>query len=178
VRNTREVVEIQVRTPLIFPDNRESLAEFLRGLGYEPSTESPTEEPGFSLEDASDPRLTPRQKEVVRLMAKGHTYWEITEMLHLGSGVVAAQGEGIMKMLQQRRPEVAHWYIPEDGRAFVLWLAGTVATAVPDELARAVAEWIREHVPMRGWGGTVRIIYGPDDKRLAEVPIEEDDPND
>ena len=177
VRNTRGV-EIQVRTPLIFPDNREALDEFLRGLGYDPSTESPTEEPSFSLEDASDPRLTPRQREVVRLMAKGHTYWEITEMLDLGSGVVATQGEGIMKLLQHRRPEVSNWYIPEDGRAFVLWLGGTVATAAADELARGVAEWIREHVPMRGWGGTVRIIYGPHDKRLVEVPIEEDHPGD
>ena len=178
VRDTHDAVKVQVRTPLIFPDNREALAEFLRGLGYDPSTKSPTEEPGFSLEDASDPRLTPRQREVVRLMAKGHTYWEITEMLDLGSGVVAAQGEGIMKLLQHRRPEVANWYIPEDGRAFVLWLGGTVGTAEADELARAVAEWIREHVRMRGWGGTVRIIYGPHDKRLVEVPIEEDDPND
>jgi DNA-binding CsgD family transcriptional regulator len=175
VRNTCEVVEIQVRTPLIFPDNREAIAVFLRRLGYEPSTESLNEEPGFSLEDASEPRLTPREKEVLRLMPKGHTYWEITEMLRLGSGVVAAHGEGIMKKLQHRRPEVAHWYIPEDGRTFVLWLAGTVGTAAADELARAVAEWIQEHVPMRGWGGTVRIIYGPDDKALAEVPIEADD---
>ena len=111
-------------------------------------------------------------------MVKGYTYWEVTEMLQLGSGVVAAHGERIMRKLQTRRPEVAHWYIPEDGRAFVLWLARTVGTAAADELARSVAEWIHEHVPMRGWDGTVRVIYGPDDERPAEVPIEEDDPND
>jgi DNA-binding CsgD family transcriptional regulator len=67
------------------PDQREAPAEFLLGLGYEPSTQ---EVPRFGLEDASDPRLTPREAEVLRLMAKGYTHWDITEMLYLGSGMV------------------------------------------------------------------------------------------
>jgi DNA-binding CsgD family transcriptional regulator len=170
-------VEIQVRTPLIFRDNREALTEFLRGLGYEPSTESPTEEPGFSLEDASDPRLTPREKEVLRLMAEGHTYWEITEMLHVGSGVVGAHAENIMKKLQHGRPELAHRYSSEPGGAFVLWLADTVRAAAAEELAQAVAGWMPEHLRLISCGGTVRVIFGADDKPLAEVPIEEDDAN-
>ncbi len=168
-------MQIQVRTPLIFPDHREALAEFLRGLGYEPSTEALVYDPGFSREDASEPRLTPREKEVLRLMAKGHTYWEITEMLHLGSGTVAAHAENIVKKLRHGRPEPARWYAFEPGRALVLWLPDTVGAAAAEELARAVAGWMLEHLGLFLDGGTVRVIYGDDDRVLAEVPIEEDD---
>ena len=165
-------MEIQVRTPLIFADQREALAEFLRGLGYEPSTE---EVPRFSLEDASDPRLTPREKEVLRLMAEGHTYWEITEMLYLGSGTVGSHAENIVKKLQQSRPELAHCYNSVPGRVFVLWLADTVGVSAAEELAEAVAGWIYEHVRTNSLGGAARVIYGEDDETLAEAPIFEED---
>ena len=167
-------MEIQVRTPLIFPDQRQALAEFLRALGYEPSTE---EEPGFRLEDASDPRLTPREKEVLRLMAEGHAYWDITEMLGLGSGTVGAHAENVVRKLQQSRRALARCYNSEPGRVFVLWLADTVGTSAAEELAQAVAGWMHEHVRNVSLGGTVRVIYGEDDNPLAEVPIFEDDSN-
>ena len=179
VRHIREAVEVQVRTPLIFPDHREALAEFIRGLGYEPSTESPIGEPSFvDLVGASKPRLTLREEEILRLMAKGHTYREITETLRMGSRTVGTQVQNIIHKLRLRqRLEQASWYNPEPGRAFVLWLAGNVGAAAAEELAQAVAGWIREHLARIRRGGTVRVIYGPDDKPLAEVPIEEDDAN-
>ena len=89
-------VEVHVRTPLIFPDDREAFAELLRGLGYEPSTE---EVPRFSLEDASDPRLTPREKDVLGLMAQGYTYWEIAATLKVATGTVRIQGRESSKSL-------------------------------------------------------------------------------
>lgn len=101
-------MEVQVRTVLL-PENRASLGEFLRGLGYELSSEPPIEK--------------------------------------RGAGEVGV---------------------------FVLWLTGVVGSAVAEELAGAVAAWIREHLPNRRAGGTVRVIYGPDDKPLAEVEIDED----
>ena len=141
-------------------------------MGYEPSTE---EVPRFSLEDASDPRLTPREKEVLRLMAEGHTYWEITEMLYLGSGTVGSHAENIVKKLQQSRPELAHCYNSVPGRVFVLWLADTVGVSAAEELAEAVAGWIYEHVRTNSLGGAARVIYGEDDETLAEAPIFEED---
>jgi hypothetical protein len=102
-------MEVQVRTVLL-PDNRASLSEFLRGLGYEPSSAPPIEKRGAG----------------------------------------------------------------EVGAVFVLWLAGVVGSAAAEELAGAVAAWIRDHLPNRRAGGTVRVIYGPDDKPLAEVEIDED----
>src|SRR6266508_1024418 len=116
-RHTLGTVEVHVRTPLIFPDDREALAELLRGLGYEPSTE---EVPSFSLEGASDPRLTPREKEVLRLMARGYTYRESGDMLHVATGTVRTQGKRFLEKLKlRRRSELARWYMPEAGRAFV-----------------------------------------------------------
>ena len=166
-------MEVHVRTPLIFPDDREALAELLRGLGYEPSTE---EVPSFSLEGASDPRLTPREKEVLRLMARGYTYREIGDMLHVATGTVRTQGKRILEKLKlRRRSELARWYMPEAGRAFVLWLAGNVGAAAAQELAQAVAGWLGDHLRPVRRGGAVRVVYGPDDKALAEVPIEADD---
>ena len=41
-------------------------------------------------EDASRVGLTLRESEVVRLVAEGYTYWEITDMLAVGSGFVRA----------------------------------------------------------------------------------------
>jgi len=41
-------------------------------------------------DDASRVGLTPREREVVRLVAEGYTYWEITDMLAVGSGFVRA----------------------------------------------------------------------------------------
>jgi DNA-binding CsgD family transcriptional regulator len=172
-RHTLGTVEVHVRTPLIFPDDREALAELLRGLGYEPSTE---EVPRFSLDDARDPRLTPREEEVLRLMAEGYTYWEIGDMLYVATGTVRMHGKRILEKLQlRRRSELARWYMPEAGRAFVLWLAGTVGAAAAQELAQAVAGWLGDHQTRIRRGGAVRVVYGPDDKALAEVPIEADD---
>jgi hypothetical protein len=47
--------------------------------------------------------------------------------------------------------------------AFVLWFANEVGTAAAEELAQAVAGWIREHLRRLSPRGTVRVIYGPDD---------------
>ena len=166
-------MEVHVRTPLVFADDREALAELLRGLGYEPSTE---DVPRFSLEDASDPRLTPREKEVLGLMAQGYTYWEIASRLQIATGTVRIQGKRILEKLQlRRRSELTRWYMPEAGRAFVLWLAGTVEAAAAQKLAQAVAGWLGEHLTRFRRGAAVRVVYGPDDKALAEVPIEADD---
>jgi DNA-binding CsgD family transcriptional regulator len=148
---------MQVRTPPISPDDQQDLAELLRGLGYEPSV------------DASRPRLTPREMEVLQLMARGHTYREIANRLSIANGTVRLHAESIMKKLRVRqRSELARSY---DRRAFVLWLADEVGTASAEELAQAVAGWIREHLRRLSPRGTVRVIYGPDDKLLAEVPI-------
>ena len=61
------------------------------------------------------------------------------------------------------------------GRAFVLWLAAAIEGAAAAELARAVGKWMREHLPKRRPGGTVRIIYGPNNTPLAEVEVDEAD---
>jgi DNA-binding CsgD family transcriptional regulator len=64
-----------------------------------------------SLEDASEPRLTRREKEILRLVAKGYTYREMTDMLVVGSGVVRTNVERIKKKLQLRqRSELVRWY--------------------------------------------------------------------
>jgi len=77
--------------------------------------------------------------------------------------------ESIMKKLRVRQwSELARSY---DRRAFVLWLADEVGTASAEELVQAIAGWIREHLRRLSPRGTVRVIYGPDDKLLAEVPI-------
>jgi DNA-binding NarL/FixJ family response regulator len=91
LRHTREIVEIQVRTPLIPPDDQQDLAEFLRGLGYEPSV------------DASRPRLMPREMEVLRLMAKGYTYREIADKLFIANGTVRMHAESIKKKFRVRQ---------------------------------------------------------------------------
>jgi hypothetical protein len=44
-RHTQTPMEVQVRT-ILLPDNRASLGEFLRGLGYEPSSTPPIEKRG------------------------------------------------------------------------------------------------------------------------------------
>ena len=108
-------------------------------------------------------------------MAEGHTYWEITEMLYLGSGTVGSHAENIVKKLQQSRPELAHCYNSVPGRVFVLWLADTVGVSAAEELAEAVAGWIYEHVRTNSLGGAARVIYGEDDETLAEAPIFEED---
>jgi DNA-binding CsgD family transcriptional regulator len=56
-----------------------------------------------SLEDASEPRLTRREREILRLVAKGYTYREMTDMLVVGSGVVRTNVERIKKKLQLRQ---------------------------------------------------------------------------
>jgi DNA-binding CsgD family transcriptional regulator len=64
-----------------------------------------------SREDASEPRLTRREKEILRLVAKGYTYREMTDMLVVGSGVVRTNVERIKKKLQLRqRSELVRWY--------------------------------------------------------------------
>jgi hypothetical protein len=65
--------------------------------------------------------------------------------------------------------------MPEAGRAFFLWLAGTVRAAAAQELAQAVPGWQGDHLTRIRRGGAVRVVYGPEDKALAEVPIEADD---
>jgi DNA-binding CsgD family transcriptional regulator len=162
LRHIREAVEIQVRTQLLHPDNQEALAEFLRGLGYEPSV------------DASEPRLTPREMEVLRLMASGYTSWQIANRLAIATGTVRTHVQNIMTKLQlRRRSDLPRWYIPKAGGAFLLWLADEVGAAAAEELAQAVAGWIREHLRRLSHRGTVRVIYGADDKLLAEVPIDQ-----
>ena len=53
-------------------------------------------------DDASRVGLTPREREVVRLVAEGYTYWEITDMLAVGSGFVRACLDRIYWKLQLR----------------------------------------------------------------------------
>jgi hypothetical protein len=97
-------------------------------------------------------------------------------MLYVATGTVRMHGKRILEKLQlRRRSELARWYKPEAGRAFVLWLSGTVGAAAAQELARAVAGWLGDHQTRIRRGGAVRVVYGPDDKTLAEVPIEADD---
>jgi DNA-binding CsgD family transcriptional regulator len=154
-------VEIQIRTPPIPPDDQQDLAEFLRGLGYEPSV------------DASEPRLTsPREREILMLVARGYTSWEIADRLYIATGTVETHMQHIMQKLRLRRQsELPRLFDPKAGRAFVLWLADEVGTAAAEELAQAVAGWIREHLRRLSPRGTVRVIYRPDDKLLAEVAI-------
>jgi DNA-binding NarL/FixJ family response regulator len=53
-------------------------------------------------EDASRVGLTLREREVVRLVAEGYTYWEITDTLAVGSGFVRACVDCIYWKLQLR----------------------------------------------------------------------------
>ena len=109
-------------------------------------------------------------------MAQGYTHWEIASRLQIATGTVRIQGKRILEKLQlRRRSELTRWYMPEAGRAFVLWLAGTVEAAAAQKLAQAVAGWLGEHLTRFRRGAAVRVVYGPDDKALAEVPIEADD---
>lgn len=58
-----------------------------------------------------DPRLTPREWEVLRLVAEGYTYREITDVLAVGSQTVRASVQAILKKLQlRRRSELMRWY--------------------------------------------------------------------
>ena len=58
-------------------------------------------------EDASRLGLSAREREVVRLVAEGYTYWEITDMLALGSGVVRTYLNHMYWKLQLRWGEPA-----------------------------------------------------------------------
>ncbi len=52
-----------------------------------------------------------REKEILRLVAKGYTYPEMTDMLVVGSGLVRTNVERIKKKLQLRqRSELVRWY--------------------------------------------------------------------
>jgi DNA-binding CsgD family transcriptional regulator len=65
-----------------------------------------------SLEDASEPRLTRREKGIPRLVARGYTYREITDMLVVGSGVVRTHVQHIFTKLQlRRRSDLVRWYV-------------------------------------------------------------------
>jgi DNA-binding CsgD family transcriptional regulator len=65
----------------------------------------------MSLEDVSEPRLTAREQDILKLMAEGYTYQEITDMLVVGSGVVRTMVGRIKKKLQlRRRSELVRWY--------------------------------------------------------------------
>jgi hypothetical protein len=90
----------------------------------------------------------------------------------------AALGEFLRGLGYDPSPPIEERGAPEAGAAFVLWLATAVGAEVAGEVARAVAGWIRENLPKRRRGGTVRVIYGPDNRPLAEVPIDEDDVGD
>jgi DNA-binding NarL/FixJ family response regulator len=70
-------------------------------------------------ENDGDPRLTRREWEVLRLVAKGYTYREVTDMLAVGSRTVRTQVRAILKKLQlRRRSELVRWYAThkDDGR--------------------------------------------------------------
>jgi DNA-binding CsgD family transcriptional regulator len=65
----------------------------------------------MSLEDDSEPRLTAREQDILKLIAEGYTYQEITDMLVVGSGVVRTMVGRIKKKLQlRRRSELVRWY--------------------------------------------------------------------
>lgn len=65
----------------------------------------------MSLEDDSEPRLTAREQDILKLIAEGYTYQEITDMLVVGSGVVRTMVGRIRKKLQlRRRSELVRWY--------------------------------------------------------------------
>jgi DNA-binding CsgD family transcriptional regulator len=62
-------------------------------------------------ENASEPHLTPREDEILGLIAQGHTYWEVADMLEIASGVMRKHVENIKKKLQlRRRPELVRWF--------------------------------------------------------------------
>jgi DNA-binding CsgD family transcriptional regulator len=64
-----------------------------------------------SPENGSDPRLTLREKEIVRLVAEGYSYWEVTDILAVGSGVVRTHMQRIYEKLQLRGGrKLVHWY--------------------------------------------------------------------
>jgi len=59
-----------------------------------------------------DPRLTRREWEILRLVAKGYTYREITDVLAVGSRTVRTHVQAILKKLQlRRRSELMRWYV-------------------------------------------------------------------
>ena len=65
----------------------------------------------MSLEEVSEPRLTAREQDILKLIAEGYTYQEITDMLVVGSGVVRTMVGRIKKKLQlRRRSELVRWY--------------------------------------------------------------------
>ena len=67
---------------------------------------------GDSLEDVSECRLTAREQDILKLMAEGYMYQEITDMLVVGSGVVRTMVGRIKKKFQlRRRSELAWWYV-------------------------------------------------------------------
>jgi DNA-binding NarL/FixJ family response regulator len=62
-------------------------------------------------ENNGNPRLTRREWEILRLVAKGYTEREITDKLQVGSGIVRTSVNGILKKLQlRRRSELVRWY--------------------------------------------------------------------
>lgn len=106
------------------------------------------------------------------LVARGYTSREIADRLYIATGTVETHMQHIMQELHLRRQsELPRLSDPKAGRAFVLWPADEVGTAAAKELAQAVAGWIREHLRRLSPRGTVRVIYRPDDKLLAEVPV-------
>ena len=65
-------------------------------------------------EDASESRLTPREEEILGLIAEGLTYWQVADMLGIASGVMRKHVQTIKKKLQLgRRSELARWYASE-----------------------------------------------------------------
>jgi DNA-binding NarL/FixJ family response regulator len=57
----------------------------------------------IASKDPDEPRLTPRENEVLRLVAKGYTYREIAEKLFLSVKTVQNHVQNILTKLQLRR---------------------------------------------------------------------------
>jgi hypothetical protein len=108
-------------------------------------------------------------------MGDGNRSWEIGDISTSPLGRCGRGGRESSRSSSSAGGRQARWYMPEAGRAFVLWLTGSVGAAAAQELAQAVAGWRGGPLTRIRRGGSVRVVYGPDVKALAKVPIEADD---
>jgi DNA-binding CsgD family transcriptional regulator len=76
-------------------------------------TRSPMHEPGQATPDAPDPTLlTPREREIAALIARGLTSREIAERLLIGKGTADAHADHIRgKVGLRSRAEIAAWAV-------------------------------------------------------------------
>lgn len=66
---------------------------------------------------AGDPKLTPRENEVLSLVARGYTYREIAQRLFIAEKTVQNHVQNILTKLHLRRRYELMWYVFEKGLA-------------------------------------------------------------